>query len=65
MDSPSIKKKEELKDGSWSDYEDQAYMKEILSLAFQTWNEVPGSYLELVLETDENISRPRGPVMLL
>ena len=55
--APDIKEKEKLKDGAWENYEDQAYMKELINLALETWNEVPGSYIQLVLETHEEVTQ--------
>ncbi len=55
--APGIKVKKELKNGAWENYDDKAYMKELINLALQTWNEVPGSYIQLEVEIKEDIGK--------
>ena len=50
--APGIKDVEELENGRFLGMTDAGVMEQIILLAFQKWNEVPGSYLRLELETN-------------
>jgi len=47
--APAIKDVDQLEDGRFIGLDDISLMREIIGLAFQKWNEVPGSYLQLQL----------------
>lgn len=53
--APQITDVESLENGRWVGLENDALMEQILLLAMQKWNEVPGSYVKLRLEQDSYV----------
>ena len=45
--APSLKGEGSFKDGEWADLSPHDFMQNLLELAVQQWNEVPGSYIQL------------------
>lgn len=54
--APRLNNIEELDGDQWIDMDDQTAMYSLISLAFQTWNEVPGSWVQLELRVDPDAS---------
>lgn len=51
--APPLNGVEELEGGKWFGLSDEEVMEQIILLAFEKWNEVPGSYLHLGLVKDD------------
>ena len=51
--APPLSSVEELADGKWFGLSDEEVMEQIILLAFEKWNEVPGSYIHLGLVKDD------------
>jgi len=48
-EAPAISEKGAFQGGIWSGLDDAAFMEQLLILAFEQWNDVPGSFLELTM----------------
>jgi len=51
--TPSITEKDKFKGGRYVDLEDVDFMERLLDIAFATWNDVEGSYLNMTVEREE------------
>jgi len=51
--SPEITAKEEFQGGKYVDLEDVDFMERLLNIAFATWNDVEGSYLDMIVEKED------------
>lgn len=53
---PTIKSKEDLAGGIYKDLDDEAFFQQLLTLAFQKWNDIEGAFLVMTVATDTNAS---------
>lgn len=53
--SPNLKDVDEFKGGIYSGMKDKEVMSHIILEALKIWNDVPGAYIKLVVETDPDI----------
>ena len=54
--SPGLRNVDRFDKGRWVGLDDQSIMFELISFAFRTWNEVPGSWVQLELRIDDHAS---------
>ena len=47
--TPGISKKGEFQGGMFQDLSDEEFFLQLLTLAFEKWNEIPGSYLNMIV----------------
>lgn len=58
----SLSEREKLEDGKWQALDDTDFMEQVIRLAMEQWNQVPGAYihLDLVSDNQATINREDG-----
>ncbi len=52
---PTLTEKDKFEDGKYEDLSDEEFVKELLTIAFDRWNDVKGSFLKMDVEQDDGI----------
>ena len=54
--APRLKDVDQLEGGKWVGLDDSGVMEQIILLAFEKWNQIPGSWLQMQLNLDPTVS---------